>query len=209
MSEAKNEHDLVPRTRTLAKLYAKSILGAAQASGRGEALIADLEAFTVEVLDKYPEYEAILSSERVSEEEKTALLDRLLAGQNADLLLDTLKVLAIRDRLSYLRPIVRQARRSFEEAAGIVRVEVVTAVELGDELGRRIEDVLREALKIRALLVRKTQPEILGGLVVRIEDTVYDGSVQTQLVDLRRQLIQRSVHEIQSRRNRFGDPEGN
>ena len=46
-------------------------------------------------------------------------------------------------------------------------------------------------------------PELIGGVVLRVGDTVFDGSVARQLEQLREQMIDRSVHEIQSRRDRF------
>ena len=52
------------------------------------------------------------------------------------------------------------------------------------------------------------RPELIGGLVMRVGDTVYDGSISTRLNKLRQQMIDRSVHEIQSRRDRFRSPEG-
>ena len=45
--------------------------------------------------------------------------------------------------------------------------------------------------------------------MVRVGDVVYDGSVASQLENLRQQMIDRSVHEIQSRRNRFSNSAGN
>ena len=55
----------------------------------------------------------------------------------------------------------------------------------------------------------KVDPELIGGAVVRIGDTVYDGSVAGQLERLESQMINRSVHEIQSRRDRFRHSGGN
>ena len=51
-------------------------------------------------------------------------------------------------------------------------------------------------------------PAVIGGAVLRIDDTVYDGSVANQLQSIRQQMIDRSVHEIQSRRDRFRYPAG-
>jgi F-type H+-transporting ATPase subunit delta len=48
-----------------------------------------------------------------------------------------------------------------------------------------------------------TDPKLLGGLVVRVGDTVYDGSVATQLSHLRTRLIDRTVEEIETQRERF------
>jgi F-type H+-transporting ATPase subunit delta len=46
-------------------------------------------------------------------------------------------------------------------------------------------------------------PSLLGGLVVRTGDYVYDASVRTRLETIRKQLIERSSHEIQTGRDRF------
>ena len=51
-------------------------------------------------------------------------------------------------------------------------------------------------------------PAVIGGLVIRIGDEIHDGSIKTQLKTLRNRLQQRSLHEIQSGRDRFSHPEG-
>ncbi len=58
------------------------------------------------------------------------------------------------------------------------------------------------------VLDERVDPGVIGGIVVRIGDTVYDGSIANQLENLRQQIIDRSAHEIQSRRDRFRSPAG-
>ena len=58
------------------------------------------------------------------------------------------------------------------------------------------------------MLATKIDPDLLGGLVVRVGDWLYDASVRTQLETIRNQIIARSSHEIQSGRNRFSSPNG-
>jgi len=53
------------------------------------------------------------------------------------------------------------------------------------------------------VLVRVVDPDLIGGIVFRVGDTVYDGSVASRLEQLRQQMIHRSVNEIQRRRDRF------
>ena len=52
-------------------------------------------------------------------------------------------------------------------------------------------------------------PETIGGIIVRVGDTLFDASIATQLKNVRQQMIDRSAHEIQSRRNSFSNTEGN
>ena len=93
--------------------------------------------------------------------------------------------------------------------AGRRRVEVRTAAPLDDGLASRIRDHLRGMLSFEPELVSTIDPDLIGGLVVRIGDTVYDGSVSSQLEQIREKMIHRSVHEIQSQRDRFSHTDGN
>ena len=76
---------------------------------------------------------------------------------------------------------------------------------------RQIEQIaaaLGASLGQRPILETVVDPALIGGAVLRIGDTVYDGSVANQLQSIRQQMIDRSVHEIQSRRDRFRYPAG-
>ena len=86
---------------------------------------------------------------------------------------------------------------------GRVRVQVVTATPLASDQEQQIVARLRALTKAEPILHKVIDPDKLGGLIFRIGDTVYDGSVSSQLERTRRQMIHRSVHEIQSRRDRF------
>ena len=90
-----------------------------------------------------------------------------------------------------------------------MRVEISTAAPLQDGLLARLTNELRGMLAAEPEVHHTVNSELIGGLVVRIGDTVYDGSVLTHLNRLREQIIDRSVHEIQSRRDRFSNPAAN
>ena len=80
-------------------------------------------------------------------------------------------------------------------------------------LSVKVTEKERDELKARwgsaYVGLRKAVENLLGGVVLRVGDTVYDASVSTQLEQMRTQMINRSIHEIQSRRDRFGSPAGN
>jgi F-type H+-transporting ATPase subunit delta len=59
------------------------------------------------------------------------------------------------------------------------------------------------------VLTHEVDPNVIGGLVVRVGDVVFDGSLASNLARLREQLVNRSVHEIQRRRDRFSTAAGN
>jgi len=202
------ELDADVRLEQVAAVYAEALIGAAEKAGRTKAVLAELDWLVRDVLEAHPGFEGVLASALVSHEEKLGVLDRVFARRVSTLLLNFLKVLSRRGRLECLRAVQRAAHRRCDELRGRVRVRIATAAPLADALAAGIEDRLRAKLGAEPILQRRVDPSLIGGLVVQVEDTVFDGSVANRLKRLRQQMIDRSAHEIQSRRNRFRDPAG-
>jgi F-type H+-transporting ATPase subunit delta len=190
----------------VAAVYAEAFLGAATAAGRADALVAELDSLVTDVLEPFPELEKILASAVVAHEEKEKVLDHVLGGQADPLVLSFLKVLSSRGRLDCLRAVRRQVHAAYERMQGQVRVRVSTAAPLDPALAGRIAEALRPILPGEPVLEEAVEPGLIGGIVVRVGDTVYDASIATQLENLRQQIVDRSAHEIQSRRDRFRYP---
>lgn len=183
-------------------VYAKALLGAAQRTDMA-AVLDELDSLVSDVLEPFPKFEAVLSSELIPFDEKLEMLDRTLAGRASPLMLTFLKVLAKHGRLGALREIRRAAHKLSDELRGQVRVEVTTAVPLDNSQAHRITEQLRGMLGAEPQLRRVTDPKLIGGVVLRVGDTIFDGSIATHLDRVREQMINRSVHEIQSRRDSF------
>jgi F-type H+-transporting ATPase subunit delta len=88
-------------------------------------------------------------------------------------------------------------------------VLLTTAAPLSPAMVARIVDNLRNKLGGEPVVEQVVDPELIGGAVLRVGDTVYDGSIANQLKNLRQQVMDRSAHEIQSRRDRFRNSAGN
>jgi F-type H+-transporting ATPase subunit delta len=193
----------------LGGLYAKALLGASETAGTTEALLAEFDSLVHDVLDKLPAFESVLRSGLVSHEDKVKLIDKSLGGKASPLLLNFLKVLSSHGRLHALRSIHRAARALYDQMRGRKRVKVSTAAPLDGALEQRLRQSLRGMLGGEPVLEHVVDPSLIGGIVLRVGDTVYDGSVSAQLEQVRTQMINRSVHEIQSRRDRFRNSAGN
>ena len=184
-------------TQQVAKVYAKALFGAAQNAGQTEAVLGELKSLISELFDPHPRLEAMLGSHRMASDDGQAILDRVIGDRVSKLVLNFLKVLIKHERLNCLRAVRDEYYDLYEAARGHVIVDVFSAVAISEDQAGKPD------------LVFHVQPELLGGLVVRVGDTVYDGSVSTQLERVREQMLNRSVHEIQSRRDSFGYSEGN
>jgi F-type H+-transporting ATPase subunit delta len=198
-----------PGAQRVAGVYAKALLAAADKAGVAEATVDDLEAIDREVLERFPRLVTVLASGFVNADEKRQIVDRTFAGRVSPLVLNFLRVLAQHERLDALRDIARAAREQYDVMRGLVRVEVTTATTLTDELAAKIKEQLRGMLGGEPVLMTSIKPELIGGVVLRVGDAVYDGSVAARLADVRGRIINRSVHEIQSRRDSFSHPAGN
>ncbi len=191
------------------KVYAEAFLGAARESGQIESLVEQFDSLIVDVLDRFPELEEVLASGIIAHEDKLEIIDRVFSGRASDPMVNFLKVVSRHERLDCLRAIHRQTHQLYNEMRGLVRVQLTTATAVDDALADKIAVGLGAFLDAQPVVERATDPELIGGAVVRIDDTVYDGSIATQLKILREQMIDRSVHEIQSRRDRFSNSAGN
>ncbi|GAB4133508.1 MAG: ATP synthase F1 subunit delta [Thermogutta sp.] len=187
----------------IAAVYAEALLDVAEATGEADSLVQELEDLVREVLDSYPEFEDILGSSVVSHEEKTQILRRVFGGRASNRLLDFLLVLSRRGRLDCLRAIVRAVREEWIRRRNEIRVRVKTAVTLSAEVVSELERTLESLLGRRPIIEQRVEPDLLGGIVIEVGDTVFDASVAVQLERVRKQIIDRSAHEIQSRRDRF------
>ena len=193
----------------IAEVYARALLGAAEKAGQTQAVLEEFDELVSGVLERFPKLEAILTSGLVSHQEKAGILDRVCGPRNSPLLVDFLKVVSRHGRLDCLWAIHRQARLLYDELRGRIRVQLATATPPDDALKNRIAQNLCALLGGEPVVEWVTQAELIGGMVVRVGDTVYDGSVARQLDLVHQQMIQRSVDEIQSRGDRFRYPAGN
>ncbi|HEV2970445.1 MAG TPA: ATP synthase F1 subunit delta [Pirellulales bacterium] len=193
----------------VATVYASALVDAAEAAGKTEAVMSELDSFIADVLAVVPHFESVLGSALVSADEKNALLDKALRGQASPVFLNFLKVVARHGRLDILRPIHQAAHTLFDRMRGVTRVQVASASELDDGLTRQLTDSVRKMLGGVPMLEKEVWPELVGGMMMRVGDTVYDASISTRLERIRQTMIDRSVHEIQSRRDRFSSAEGN
>jgi F-type H+-transporting ATPase subunit delta len=218
-------------TQKIAAVYAKALLGAAQATGaagatgpagatgaagsepgrlpegaaskRAAEVVEQLESLVADVLAPNPRLLAVFDSTLIDAEEKRRMLDRLLAGRATPLFLNFLKILAHKKRLGLIGPIASQARAIYDKMQGIVEVEVRSAGPIDAELSRHIAEQLRSITGGNPRLILREDPSLIAGVVLRVGDRVYDGSIATQLKRVRTEMIDRSVYEIQSGRDRF------
>jgi F-type H+-transporting ATPase subunit delta len=121
----------------------------------------------------------------VGSEAKRRLLGAVAERAGASALLRRLvEVLAERDRTGLLGDVVEAYAGLANAAQGIVSAEAVSAVALPDAQRRALAAALGDAVELRT----RVEPQVLGGLLVRVAGKTFDGTVRTRLTSLRRRL---------------------
>lgn len=183
--------------QAVASVYAKALLETTEKSGETATVLEELDALVNQVLANQPKFEQALASPRISAEEKVGLIDRVFAGKISQGLLRFLKVVARHQRLDHLREMRRAYRSLFNHTHGRVEVRVTTATPLPEDLYTQVMQTLQQKLGKTVELVTRTDPNILGGIVVRLGDTVYDASLANRLDRQRLKAIRGSVAKLQ------------
>lgn len=187
-------------------VYAKALLGAAAQTGQAAAVVEELDSFISDALDRLPALEATLASPRVAAEAKLALLDKSLSGRMSATLLTFLKVVCRHGRFDCLRAIGRAARQQLNVREGRVDVRVRTPQALSDELRELVTRRLETLLGKRVNLFVRVDESLIGGIVVRVGDVVYDASVANRLSRLRESAVDLVVRAVRESLDRFAPP---
>jgi F-type H+-transporting ATPase subunit delta len=193
----------------VAHVYAEALLNAAEKKGQADSVQEQLDSLVRDLFAKEPQFEAFLSSASVGRDQKTKVIRDVFEKRASDVFFNFLMVLNQHDRLELLRPILAAAREISNQRARRIRVQVRTAVPLADDQQQRLHDLLSQTFRLEPVLEARVDPDLLGGMVLRVGDWLYDASVRTQLENIRNQLMSRSSYEIQSGRNRFSLASGN
>lgn len=183
--------------------YGKALLGAADKVGLLDRVLEELESLVDDVLDKLPQFDATLSSPRVETADKIRMLDNAFAGKMSPLMLNFLKVLVDRGRFGSLRAIRRAARKIYNELRGRMEVTVRTATPLSNPLRQTIVERLKSQLGKDIELTTQVDPDLLGGIVVKIGDTLYDGSLKNRLERTRGVALEATMQSIGKATERF------
>ena len=187
----------------VAAVYAKALIGAAEKSGNTDAVVDELSSLVNDVLVKFPDFEATLGSPRLAVDEKMALLDRVFGNKASEQLQTFLKVLCQHERLDCLREVSSESRRIVSELRNKVQVQVTTAHPLSEEQLNTIVHELQVKMSCEVDVATKIDEDIIGGIVVRVGDTVVDGSVRNQLQQMKTKAVHKVVEQIHDSNDRF------
>jgi F-type H+-transporting ATPase subunit delta len=193
--------------KRLAMVYGEALLNAAEAAGQVAQVLEEIDSVIDDVFQSDPRLEPLLAGAAVGRKVRKLAIEKTFATRACSTFYKFLLVLNDHERLDLIRPIRRALHELYDERTRRLRVNVYSAVPLTEEFQARIKVAVHDTFKLEPVLVLFEDPALLGGIKVRIGDKVFDSTVRTRIDNLRNQLIERSSHEIQSRRDRFSSAE--
>jgi F-type H+-transporting ATPase subunit delta len=195
-----------PGTQRIARVYADAFLDAA--GENASDAVEEYRSFVDDIVNVNAAFQALLITGLMNRGEKVALVDRVVAPHGSEFFANFLRVLAKHDRLELLQAVLEAVDIEYETRNGRRRVEIVSAQALDTAAVERVRDRIRVAFNCEPIIEQQVDPKLIGGLVIRVGNNVYDGSLRSRLNQLAKRMQQRSLHEIQSGRDRFSHPEG-
>lgn len=171
-----------------ARRYARALFEAAQNPNEGtRQKVAEDLTRTGEVFSR-PPVAQLYRHRLIPLAAKRALVDQTLPADPHPLVRNLVHLLVDKGREDILDDIVAAYTRLVEAAQGVADVEVRTAVDLGSDGYTTLQQKLSAILGRPVRLHPRVEPELLGGAILRVGDTLYDASVKRRLERLQRRL---------------------
>ena len=171
----------MPLLNSVTTPYAEAFLQVANETQQTEEIVSQTKEILKLVGDS-PELEKALSSPILEKESKKKILIQLFSDKINYSLLNLLKLLADRQRIGILVPILERFLEIYRENSNIALATVTSAVELSDEQKDLITQKISSIAGTEKLeLVTKTDPSLIGGFVASVGSKVIDASIASQI----------------------------
>ena len=178
-------------------VYAKSLMELAEDAGVIDDIADELSQLTTLVATQ-PELSALLNNKAISAAARTRSIEAIFSGRVSDLTYRFLQVLNDKGRLGVLPTVNAAFARLLKEKRGEVDVHVTSAQPLSAAQLDAVATKVGSAIDGKAIVTADVDESLIGGLKLRIGDQQIDGSVATQLQNIKRDIIARGRESIRS-----------
>jgi F-type H+-transporting ATPase subunit delta len=170
----------------IAQVYARSLFEVAKDQGRLDEVREQLVQIA-DAVDKSRELQLFFFSPYFSTDEKKQGLGRAIDGADR-IVSNFLELLIEKHRTPALFRIRREFDALWQDEHKLLPVTITSAVQLGDDTVRQIGDAIGEQTGRTVDLTTNVDPDVLGGLVVRVGNSILDASIRNRLENLRRNV---------------------
>ena len=175
-------------TQSSAVAYARSVLELANAKGQAEQVGSEL-ADIRQVLLENRSFQTFLEDPAVSVEKRAAAIRQVFAGRVSPLVSNLLGVMNDKGRLGLLGAVCDAYDDLLEQQLGKIEVDITVAARLNADELEAVRERISRALKRDAVVHQYVDESIIGGIIIRVQDQLIDGSVRKQLETMKRKML--------------------
>ena len=173
---------------TVSRRYAKALMLIGKEDGRAEKYRTELSG-VAGLMEGIKELEHAVCNPLYDAVSRKNLLTAVIRKQRLSKVMTSFLLLLFdKGRISFLKDITEHYQKLADELKGIARASLVVATDLSSESVGKIRDALSKITGKDVVLSVEKDPSRIGGIVTRIGDLVLDGSVKTQLFNMRESL---------------------
>ncbi|MBR3508630.1 MAG: ATP synthase F1 subunit delta [Lachnospiraceae bacterium] len=181
--------------KLVSKTYGEALFQVAmekdqEKAGSGEEFYSELRGL-VKLLEENPKFDDLMIHPGIAKTEKLSILQKVFQGRTSPELYEFLVLVVEKDRYRDIHDIMEYVSDKMKEWQKIGVTYVTTPIPLSDEQKEQVQKRILETAPYRSLEMHySVDPELIGGMVIRIGDRVVDSSVKRKLDDLTKQLLQ-------------------
>lgn len=172
----------------IASRYAKSLLELAEEKKCLDKVVKDMQMFT-DVCNANHDLVLMLKNPIISHFKKLSILREIFKGKVNDLTMSIFEILAKKNREMYLPEVAATFKAQYNNFKGIVESTITTVNPLSAAVRKDINAIVKKITKSEVALTEKTDPDLIGGFVLKIGDKQIDDSVSGKLKELRLQFV--------------------
>ena len=173
---------------SIARRYAKALLLIGKEDGKAETYREELDGLT-KLLAGQPDLERAINNPLYPPADRRKVLEAVVQKLGlSEVMQSFLFLLFEKGRFGFLESISEFYAKLADDLKGIARASLVSATELGDDTVDKIRAALSQRTGKDIILDVQQDPGLIGGIVTKIGDLVLDGSIKTQLVNMRESL---------------------
>jgi F-type H+-transporting ATPase subunit delta len=173
---------------SIARRYAKALLLIGKEDGQAETYREELDGVS-QLIAGDPDLGRAINNPLYSAADRGKVLEAVIQKLNLSKVMQSFLLLLFeKGRFGFLESVNDFYQKLADDLKGIARASLVSATELGDDTVDKIRAALSKRTGKDIILEVQQNPELIGGIVTKIGDLVLDGSIKTQLVNMRESL---------------------
>jgi F-type H+-transporting ATPase subunit delta len=176
----------------IARVYATSLVE----FGQEKKVLPEIEEeikFLADLVTENKDFRLFLSAPEITRESKKEFIEKVFKGNLSELMINFLKVLLDNDRQSCLVDINQALGTLLDQVNNRQKVTIVTSVEIDEAMKSKLSARLKDVLKKDIILNVEINTKILGGIIIKVGDTVIDGSLLKDLKNIKNNLLNSKV----------------